>query len=41
MKYCPTIMIEAVRGASRLHEEIRKNVEICRQNKKVRLAELE
>lgn len=37
----PTVTIEAVHGARALHDEIRKNVEICREKKHVRLAELE
>lgn len=37
----PTLILEAIKGAAELREEIRKNVEICRQKKRVRIAEIE
>ncbi|HWQ90222.1 MAG TPA: PH domain-containing protein [Clostridia bacterium] len=37
----PTVTLEAIKDAGPLREEIRKNVEICRQKKRVRIAEME
>lgn len=37
----PNLRIEAIRGASDLREELRKNVEACRDRKRVRVTELE
>jgi uncharacterized membrane protein YdbT with pleckstrin-like domain len=37
----PSLTIPAVRGVRELREELRKNVEICRDKKRVRVAELE
>ena len=37
----PLVRLEAIRGAKALREELRKCVEICRDKKRVRLAELE
>ena len=37
----PNLTIPAVRGVRELREELRKNVEICRDKKRVRVAELE
>jgi uncharacterized membrane protein YdbT with pleckstrin-like domain len=37
----PELVLEALPNAAALRDEIRKNVEICRERKKVRLAELE
>jgi uncharacterized membrane protein YdbT with pleckstrin-like domain len=37
----PKVLVEAIRNARSVVEEVRKNVEICRERKKVRLAELE
>ncbi len=37
----PMLLLEAVPNASGLRDEIRKHVELCRERKRVRLAELE
>jgi len=37
----PLLRMEAIRGAKPLREELRKSVEVCRDRKRVRLAELE
>ncbi len=37
----PTLTLEAIKGAANLREEIRKNVEICRDRKRVRVTEME
>jgi uncharacterized membrane protein YdbT with pleckstrin-like domain len=37
----PTLMLEAVPHLDTLREELRRNVELCRDQKRVRLAELE
>ncbi len=37
----PEVTLEAVPDASALRDEIRKHVEICRERKRVRLAEIE
>jgi uncharacterized membrane protein YdbT with pleckstrin-like domain len=37
----PIVRLDAIKGARRLREELRKNVEACRDKKRVRLAELE
>jgi uncharacterized membrane protein YdbT with pleckstrin-like domain len=37
----PTFTIEAVKNAPGLREEIRKNVELCRDRKRVRVTEME
>lgn len=37
----PVLRMEAIRGARALREELRKSVEICRDKKRVRLAEFE
>jgi len=37
----PTLTLEAIKGAANLREEIRKNVEICRDCKRVRVTEME
>jgi uncharacterized membrane protein YdbT with pleckstrin-like domain len=37
----PLLRMEAIKGARNLREELRKSVEICRDKKRVRLAEFE
>ncbi|MCL5096440.1 MAG: PH domain-containing protein [Candidatus Omnitrophica bacterium] len=37
----PTLTLEAIPNVQNLHEQLRKDVETCRERKKVRLAELE
>jgi len=37
----PTLTLEAIKGAADLREQIRRNVEICRDRKRVRVAEME
>ena len=37
----PNLWIEAIRGASDLREELRKSVEACRDQKRVRVTEVE
>jgi hypothetical protein len=37
----PTIVIEAVPDAGALRDQIRKHVELCRDRKRVRIAEVE
>ena len=37
----PTLVLEAVPSATILRDELRKNIEICRDQKRVRLAELD
>ena len=37
----PTVTLRAVSGAQTLRDDIRKHVEICRDKKRVRVAELE
>jgi uncharacterized membrane protein YdbT with pleckstrin-like domain len=37
----PLLVLEAVPNAGALRDEIRKNVEICRERKRVRMAEIE
>jgi uncharacterized membrane protein YdbT with pleckstrin-like domain len=37
----PVLTLEAIKGAAQLREEIRKNVEICRERKRVRVTEME
>ncbi|MFO1501835.1 MAG: PH domain-containing protein [Verrucomicrobiota bacterium] len=37
----PLVRLEAIKGAKTLREELRKSVEVCRDKKRVRLAELE
>jgi len=37
----PVVSIPAIKAAKELREELRKNVEICRERKRVRVAELE
>ena len=37
----PTLTIPAIKGVRELREELRKNVEVCRDKKRVRVAELE
>lgn len=37
----PNLRLEAVRGARALREEMRKSIELCRERKRVRLAEFE
>ncbi len=37
----PTVVLKAISGGGGLRDEIRKNVEICRDRKRVRITELE
>ena len=37
----PTVVLKAIPGGTRLREEIRKHVELCRDRKRVRVAEFE
>lgn len=37
----PLVRLEAIRGARALREELRKSIEVCRDKKRVRLAEME
>jgi hypothetical protein len=37
----PTVMLRAIPGGKNLRDEIRKNVEICRDRKRVRVAEFD
>ena len=37
----PIVRLEAIRGARKLREELRRHVEDCRDRKRVRMAEIE
>ena len=37
----PSVEIEVIKGARQLREELRKSVEVCRERKGVRVAELD